>query len=139
MNKEALGQVSPHILHFSAVSLIPPMLHNPSFTHHQCWAILATDRVIQQKKSSPTLQHETELTTVPDYQPAAQSDAAIKSRNALNCRTTKSSNQHSCFAFRGSTLQAVQTEHVQCSSSVPPSKSAIVPQIRLRPIQFTIH
>ena len=138
MNKEALGQVSPHILHFSAVSLVPPMLHNRSFTHHQCWAILATDRVIQQNKSSPTLQHETKPTTVPDLQPVAQSDAAIKSRNALNCRTT-SSNQHSCFAFRGSTLQAVQTEHVQWTSSVPPSKFAIVSQIRLRPLQFTIH
>jgi len=76
---------------------------------------------------------------VPDLQPVAQSDVAIKSRNVLNCQTSQSSSQHSCFVFRGPTLQAVQIVHVQWFSSVPPSKSGIVPQIRLWPLQFTIH
>ena len=74
-----------------------------------------------------------------DRQPVAQSDVAIKSRNVLNCQTSQSSSQHSCFAFSRPTLQAVQTVHVQWISSVPPSKSGIVPQIRLGTLKFTIH
>jgi len=48
---------------------------------------------------------------MPDLQQVAQSDVAIKSTNVLNCQTSHSSSQHSCFAFRGPTLQAVQTVH----------------------------